>query len=948
MRSTDNALHHNTPEVAVMDNRGLAVRTLRYHRHPDSPTVTDERITRHHFNTRGQLSRSIDPRLFALQQTDATVVPNFTYFSSLTGDVLRTDSVDAGTTVTLNDIAGRPVLSVSATGVTLSCQYEDDTLSGRLLSITEQVPGEAPRITERFVYAGHGEAEQALNLAGQLVRHYDTASRMQTDSLSLTGTPLSVSRQLLQDGVEADWQAPDQSAWNDVLAPAVFTTRSTADATGAVLTTTDAQGNRQRLAYDIAGQVQSSWLTLNGEAEQVILASLTWSAAGQKLREVHGNGVVTTYSYEPETQRLIGIKTARPAGHASGARVLQDLRYTWDPVGNVLKVTNDAEATRFWRNQKVVPENTYVYDSLYQLVEASGREMAGIGQQSSQLPAPLVPLPTDDSIYINYTRTYRYDRGDNLEHIRHSAPATGNNFTTDITVSDRSNRAVLSSLTEDPSKVDDLFDAGGHQVQLQPGQALHWTARGELQRVTPVVREGAISDHERYRYGSDGMRVGKVSIQQSGNNAQTQRTLYLPGLELRTTHQGEALKEELHTVTVGEGGRAQVRVLHWASGLPVGINNNQVRYSYDNLIGSSGLEVDREGNLISLEEYYPYGGTAVWAARSRVEASYKTHRYSGKERDATGLYYYGYRYYQSWLGRWLSADPAGTVDGLNLYRMVRNNPVTYRDENGLQPVRLFYGMNESRNKHSQANQDFHLLTIDDLNYSLNIKHDTLMTAVEDINKGININDDHIEKLQQSLDVTDEVARNLLKGWSDFLKDNYKSISASIGNESEIQILHRFAKNYKDDEYLNDDGMMPLGYKVKIRNFAKSFISEGDQKGFVNIINASKQKELDYNIMTAFANMFFRQTSKLGLAWAFSNGSPISGVDFLMHFRGVNFTDDMINKKEWKEKFAFNPITFSEIRYARKNNFPINEIKLKPRGRIVVNPVNNNPYAQFLN
>lgn len=66
-----------------------------------------------------------------------------------------------------------------------------------------------------------------------------------------------------------------------------------------------------------------------------------------------------------------------------------------------------------------------------------------------------------------------------------------------------------------------------------------------------------------------------------------------------------------------------------------------------------------------------------------MQGRYKFVRYSGKERDATGLYYYGYRYYQPWLGRWLSADPAGTVDGLNLFAMVRNNPMTLVDEHGL-------------------------------------------------------------------------------------------------------------------------------------------------------------------------------------------------------------------------------------------------------------------------
>ncbi|MFJ2715304.1 RHS repeat-associated core domain-containing protein, partial [Pseudomonas sp. NPDC087346] len=57
-------------------------------------------------------------------------------------------------------------------------------------------------------------------------------------------------------------------------------------------------------------------------------------------------------------------------------------------------------------------------------------------------------------------------------------------------------------------------------------------------------------------------------------------------------------------------------------------------------------------------------------------------RYSGKERDATGLYYYGFRYYAPWLGRWINPDPGGTVDGLNLYAFVGNNPLRYIDNEG--------------------------------------------------------------------------------------------------------------------------------------------------------------------------------------------------------------------------------------------------------------------------
>lgn len=704
------SLFSNTPTVTVLDNRGLTVREIAYHRHPGSPDVISGRITRHQYDARGFLTRSADPRLHDAGRS------NFSYLTDLVGSILSTQGADNGTTISLNDAAGRPFMTVSnidtadddtvdrSLAVTRTWQYEDAPLPGRPLSMTEQVTGDTARIKERFIYAGNGNAEKALNLAGQCVSHYDTAGLIQTDSISLTGVPLSVTRRLLKNAdnpdVVADWQGADSSVWNKRLVgeDEGHTTLTTADATGALLTTTDAKGNMQRIAYDVAGLLSGSWLTVKDGAEQVIVKSLTYSAAGQKLREVHGNGVVTTYTYEAETQRLTGIKTERPAGHISGAKVLQDLRYEYDPVGNVLKVSNDAEETRFWRNQKVVPENTYVYDSLYQLVSATGREMANAGQEGSNLPSATIPLPTDSAAYTNYTRTWTYDNAGNLTQVRHSAPATNNSYTMDITVSDRSNRGVLSTLTENPSNVEALFTPSGQQTKLQPGQNLVWTPRNELLKVMPVVRGGNTDDRESYRYDGGSQRILKVSVQKTSNSTQTKRGLYLPGLELRTTASGNTETESLQVITVGESGRAQVRVLRWENGKPDNISNDQLRWNYDSLNDSSGMELDNAGNIISMEEYYPYGGTAILTARSKVEADYKTIRYSGKERDATGLYYYGYRYYQPWAGRWLGADPVGAVDGLNLFRMVRNNPIRYSDEKGM--VATEYNLYSSNSKNT--------------------------------------------------------------------------------------------------------------------------------------------------------------------------------------------------------------------------------------------------------
>ncbi len=671
MNKTENTLHKKTPSVTVLSNRRQAVRNIGYHRHPDTPEKTDERITRHQFDARGFLQQSADPRM------QASGLSNFRYITSLSGQVLRTESADAGTSLTLNDAAGRPATSISqirtdngqddrSRAVTQTFRYEGADSAGRPLSITEQTAGQNAQVTERFVYAGNSEAEKAKNLAGICTHHYDPAGLMQTDCIALTGVPLSITRQLLKDADKpVNWP---ESNPESLLSAEKYTTQTIADATGAVLNTTDAAGHQQKVTYDIAGLLNTSRVTVKGGAEKIIIKSVEYSAAGQKLREEHGNGVVTTYTYEPQTQRLIAVKTEHPARK----NIFQDLRYEYDPVGNVLCVTNSAEETRFWHNQKVVPENRYTYDTLYQLVSATGREMANAGQQSCSLP-DISPFNKADC--TNYTRNYIYDRAGNMTQIRHSAPATNNNYTTDITVSQRSNRAVLKTLADTPEKAEALFTPGGQQTQLQPGQTLSWTTRGELKQVMPVVRNGAAGDRESYRYDAGSQRILKTAVQKTGNSTQTQQVIYLPGLELRSG------KENYQVICAGVAGRAQVRLLHWPDG-----KKDHQRFSYDNLIGSSGLETDGDGKLLSQEEYYPFGGTAVLVADADSGIDYKTHRYSGKERDATGLYYYGYRYYQPWAGRWLSSDPAGTVDGLNLFRMVRNNPVTLYDNDGCVPV----------------------------------------------------------------------------------------------------------------------------------------------------------------------------------------------------------------------------------------------------------------------
>jgi RHS repeat-associated protein len=95
------------------------------------------------------------------------------------------------------------------------------------------------------------------------------------------------------------------------------------------------------------------------------------------------------------------------------------------------------------------------------------------------------------------------------------------------------------------------------------------------------------------------------------------------------------------------------------------------------------LELDDDGQIISYEEYYPYGSTSYQAGRSVTEVSLKRYRYTGMERDEeTGFQYHTSRYFVPWLGRWASPDPIWGNDGPNLYIYSPSSPTRFTDTTG--------------------------------------------------------------------------------------------------------------------------------------------------------------------------------------------------------------------------------------------------------------------------
>jgi len=659
--------------LQVSDPFGRTVRTVAYYQHPDPKHTVDTptRITASKALFGGRISQRWDPRLFSKAEKDRTVTPNFVDWRSLSGRPLLSESVDAGWRLTLWNATGQPFLSWDGRNTRTQHIYDALQRPRMVLERLTTEPKNAERYISRIRYMDKALEPEVIarNLRGQPVQIDDGAGTLRVDGYSLHGAPLNETRQFLQELDEPNWS---REVPLEVGQGATTTWRY--NALGELLSQTDAAGNTQSSEYDVAGRLCTSALQLAGKRPQVLVSGIQYNAFGQIETETTGNGVVNESIYCPKTGRLTRLSAKRAGEKAC----LQDLNYAYDPVGNILSIEDKSRPVQHCANQCIEPLRTFAYDSLDQLVVASGWEVRK-PNRGPALPAYQGPC-LDASQLTNYTEFYRYDAAGNLQALRHVSPHP---YTRNLITAKGSNRSLLAFKTEVTEAIlASAFDANGNLEKLQPGgQTLQWDPRNQLRQVSPVLRGNGLHDTEDYIYDHTGKRVRKVSRRQASGAELIADVRYLPGLEIRTN---SATGEVLHVISA-PAGRSSARVLHWQQVPPKDLQNQQLRYSLDDHLGSSTLELDDQAQVLSQEGYFPYGGTAWWAASNQTEAKYKTIRYSGKERDATGLYYYGFRYYAPWLGRWINPDPAGTVDGLNLYRMVRNNPILFNDKNGLTP-----------------------------------------------------------------------------------------------------------------------------------------------------------------------------------------------------------------------------------------------------------------------
>ncbi|UXX40872.1 RHS repeat domain-containing protein [Wolbachia endosymbiont of Oryzaephilus surinamensis] len=376
----------------------------------------------------------------------------------------------------------------------------------------------------------------------------------------------------------------------------------------------------------------------------------------------------------------------------------------WVIVRNITTMEDESYKTIFPNNKSIDTKSDYHYDSLYRLIQATGKEHPALSGKEEIITQ--IPHLNNQNAISNYTEYYDFDYGSNITKIRHNGK---NSSTKEFYISSKSNRSlqVVDERPVNENNIDASYDERGNLLKLSGSQDLHWNYRDNIAYVDIITRPNGKNDSEYYVYDSSGQRVRKVTETYQNNQAHSTKVdkIYFGDIEVTRTYQENDLRKEKYTVHIMDD-KSRVALHHYyTKGSSEETKNSQSRYQLSNHLDSVALELNDNAEIITYEECLPFGGTALIAGRTVREVNEKEYRYSGKERDnSTGLYYYGARYYAPWLLRWINPDPAGTVDGLNLYRFVKGNPIIYTDLMGKMPRKML-GKRVDDSQSSDNNND---------------------------------------------------------------------------------------------------------------------------------------------------------------------------------------------------------------------------------------------------
>ena len=622
----------------------------------------------------------------------------------MVGNVIHQSSMESGERWVLNDVMANPLYIWNDRASQEHYRY--DVLRRRIeahVKLEDQPSSEF--LVERIVYGEARSNPERQNTRTRVIQTFDQSGIETTDYYDFKGNLLRSERQLAEEyKALLDWSGPVP------LEDTVYTKTTKFDALNRPIEMTVPDNSRICQSYDESGYLNQVGCQISGDtsAMTAFVKNIQYNAKGQRTLMAFGNGVSTSYSYDPLTFDIVHMKMIRKANNFPddckhpppvgwpGCQI-QNIHYTYDPVRNISHIEDKAQQTIFFRNQRVDPSNEFTYDAIYRLVETTGREHISLSIPSNahNLDTSRLEHPHDGRAMTRFNEKYSYDEVGNFmstQHITQDSLHPGwtrkyeYNEESQVEpekLNNRLSRTKIGSVTENYCYDGDAGRQGN--ITSMPNlRVMRWDYKNQLQATSQqIVKEGQ-PEITWYVYDASGQRIRKVTERQTAPGVQPTRLkerIYLEDYEVYRTFNGQnEVLLERNTISVMDNDRRVALIESRIKGEGTGAPKQLIRYQYVNHLNSVCLELDDHAQIISYEEYTPYGATSY---RSSETAIPKRYRYTGKERDEeNGLYYYGSRYYSAMMGRWVSCDPSGVEDGLNLYLYVSCNPVNLIDPDG--------------------------------------------------------------------------------------------------------------------------------------------------------------------------------------------------------------------------------------------------------------------------
>lgn len=467
--------------------------------------------------------------------------------------------------------------------------------------------------------------------------------------------------------------------------------------------------------YSVTGNGATRTITYPGGPTAVASGRVVVETYDRRLRQVDingGTGVGTSWGYDDAdrrdsyqrandvtgqldfdlnnriTQILADDTTGTPAA-------LVQLSYGYDPHGN-----------RLWTDNLLKPDRSeiYQYDARNRLTNFR----RGTIQWNAGVPS--IPNPLAHA-RIPGTQTWSLDRRGNwlefteqvgnplVTTTQNRAVANGANeygqFTIDGVPGDSPDHDAKGNLLRDPYAPNYDPDGPGG-IDVPPGQQYAYDAENRLIQVT--TDDASPQPLLDIAYDALGRRIestdhtGASSPCAGGTQPVTTRHVYA----------GIQTVEEYVWCDAVPASWDLAREFVWGPRFPEPIamidhteagdiadpGTPEVLHYVQDVLGSAIALTDTSGAAAECYTFNPYGKTIIEdgpQAATRAHSTYgNPFLWTGQRYDVgVVLYHHLFRTYSPSAGRWITRDPEGYIDGLNLYERVRSNPVIFADPFGL-------------------------------------------------------------------------------------------------------------------------------------------------------------------------------------------------------------------------------------------------------------------------